>query len=143
MMPATAVPFLPAGFGIIKNGANAAGAAGDAAKAAAKTPDKLYHYTGADPSKIATEGLTPGGSGKVFTTPDGHLSPIQAQGDLALPPNRGVPNHLLEIDVSTVRQMGIEIPQGSQVSRSFNMPGGGTEVVFPHAVPPEAIDIVR
>ncbi|MGQ0594225.1 MAG: RHS repeat domain-containing protein [Gammaproteobacteria bacterium] len=57
---ATAVPFLPAGFSIIKNGANAAEAVGDASK----TPEKLYHYIGADPSKIATEGLNPGAGGQ-------------------------------------------------------------------------------
>jgi RHS repeat-associated protein len=140
---ATAVPLLPAGFGVIKSTANTAEAVGDVARSAGKTPEKLYHYTGADPSKIAAEGLKPGGSGKVFTTPDGTLSPLQAQVDLALPPNRGVPDHLLEIDVSTLRQMGVEAPGGSQVSRSLKMPGGGTEVVVPHAIPPDAIEIVR
>ncbi|MGI0035692.1 MAG: hypothetical protein ACRD98_07480, partial [Nitrososphaera sp.] len=140
---ATAVPVLPAGFGLIKHAGNAAEAVGDAAKTATKTPGKLYHYTGADPSKIALEGLKPGGSGNVFTTANGNLSPLQAQVDLALPPNRGLPSHLLEIDVGTLRQRGIDVPAGTQVGRSSNMPGGSTEVVFPHALPPDAIEIVR
>ncbi len=104
---------------------------------------KLYHYTGANPNKIAAEGLIPGGSGKVFTTPSGKLSPLQAQLDLALPPNRGVPNHLLEIDIPTLQGMGMKVPQGGPVGRMFNMPGGGTEIVFPHAIPAEAIKVVR
>ena len=118
-----------------------AGVASGAARAA--TPEKLYHYTGADPSKIATGGLKPGASGEVFTTPAGNLSPLQAHIDLALPPNRGLPNHLLEIDVRTLRKMGIEVPEARQVGRSSNMPGGGTEVVFPHALPPEAIKVIQ
>ncbi|MCK4563219.1 MAG: hypothetical protein KAU94_00935 [Verrucomicrobia bacterium] len=104
---------------------------------------KLYHYTGANPNKIAAEGLIPGGSGKVFTTPSGKLSPLQAQLDLALPPNRGLPNHLLEIDIPTLQGMGMKVPQGGPVGRMFNMPGGGTEIVFPHAIPAEAIKVVR
>ena len=104
---------------------------------------KLYHYTGANPNKIAAEGLIPGGSGKVFTTPSGKLSPLQAQLDLALPPNRGLPNHLLEIDIPTLQGMGMKVPQEGPVGRMFNMPGGGTEIVFPHAIPAEAIKVVR
>ncbi len=104
---------------------------------------KLYHYTWANPAKIAAEGLRPGASGKVFTTPAGNLSSLQAQVDLALPPNRGLPGHLIEIDVGTLQRMGISVPNASQVGRMFNMPGGGSEVVFPHAIPAEAIKVVR
>ncbi len=106
-------------------------------------PEKLYHYTNTDPGRIAEEGLKPGASGKVFTTPDGNLSPMQAQIDLALPPNRGLPQHLLEVDVQTLRSMGIAIPEAQTVPRTFNMPGGGREIVFPHALPPEAITVVK
>jgi len=45
--------------------------------------------------------------------------------------------------VATLQRMGIAIPQGQQVTRMFNMPGGGTEVVFPHALPPEALKVVH
>jgi len=108
-----------------------------------KDPDKLYHYTSADPKQIMSEGLVPGRSGKVFTTPDGTLSPLQAQIDLALPPNRGLPNHLIEIDVGILRKLGIPIPRGGQVGRDYNMPGGGCEVVFPDRIPPAALRVVR
>jgi len=103
----------------------------------------FYHYTSANPESILKNGLQSGSSGKVFTTPSKNLSPLQAQIDLALPPNRGLPKNLLEIDVPTLRNMGIEIPQGKQVTRMFNMPGGGTEVVFPHAIPSEAIKLIK
>jgi hypothetical protein len=122
----------------------AASAAKGAAPVAAKEgAGKLYHYTGADPAKIAAEGLVPGASGKVFTTPAGNLSPLQAQIDLALPPNRGLPGHLLEIDVGKLQTMGVQIPKAAQVGRMFNMPGGGIEVVFRHAIPAEAIRVVK
>ena len=104
---------------------------------------KLYHYTSATPQDILKRGLKPGDSGKVFTTHTGNLSPLQAQIDLALPPNRGLPQHLIEIDVQTLKNMGINVPQGQQITRMFNMPGGGTEVVFPHAIPPEALNVIR
>lgn len=106
-------------------------------------PEKLYHCTGADLSKIAAEGPRPGASGKVITTPAGNLSPIQAQIDLAPPPNRGLPGYLLEIDVGSLQRMGIQIPELGQAGRMFNMPGSGTEVVFPHAIPAEALRVVR
>lgn len=83
------------------------------------------------------------GGGKVFTTPTGNLSPLQAQIDLALPPNRGLPQHLIEVNVQTLKNMGIEIPQRQQTTRMFNMPGGGIEVVFPHAIPSEALRLVK
>lgn len=105
--------------------------------------EKLYHYTSASPESILKNGLQPGASGKVFTTPTGNLSPMQAQIDLALPPNRGLPQHLIEIDVQTLKNMEINIPQGQQATKMFNMPGGGTEVVFPHAIPSEALRYIR
>ncbi len=105
--------------------------------------EKLYHYTSADPESILRNGLRPGVSGKVFTTPAGDLSPLQAQIDLALPPNRGLPQHLLEIDVQTLREMGIKIPQGQRIARMYNMPGGGIQVVFPRKIPAAALRLVR
>ena len=107
------------------------------------TSQNLYHYTSADPTAIANQGLRPGASGNVYATPVGNLSPLQAQVDLALPPNRGLPQHLVEIDVPTLESMGIQVPAAGTVGRSYNMPGGGTEVVFPHALPPEAIRTIR
>ena len=74
---AAAVPIVGAAAGV-----------GKLAKTASKlnkgTPRYLYHYTGANPQRIATEGLKPGASGKVFTTPKGDLSPVQAQKAYAL-----------------------------------------------------------
>ncbi|MCA9404875.1 MAG: hypothetical protein KC897_13890, partial [Candidatus Omnitrophica bacterium] len=36
------------------------------------------------------------------------LTPIQAQIDLALPPNRGLPNAMLEIDTNKLNQLNIQ-----------------------------------
>jgi hypothetical protein len=88
------------------------------------------------------QGLKPGASGNVYTTPMGNLSPTQAQIDLALAPNSGLRGHLIEIDVS-MRSMGIQIPAAQPVGRMFNMPGGGTEAVFTHAIPPGALRVVH
>lgn len=93
--------------------------------------------------ELLTHILRPGASGKVFTTPDGTLSPLQAQIDLALPPNRGLAEHLLAIDIDTLVRNGIDIPECQTVGRMYNMPGGGIEVVFPEAIPAEAIKVVR
>ncbi|MCO6455264.1 MAG: hypothetical protein J5I93_08180, partial [Pirellulaceae bacterium] len=104
---------------------------------------KLYHYTGADPARIMERGLRPGASGKVWLTPNGSLTPTQAQLDLAMPPNRGLPQHLLEIDVKTLRELGIEVPQAQRVGRQYNLPGGDLEVPIPASIPPRAIRPIR
>jgi RHS repeat-associated protein len=134
-------------------GSNLAALGGDVAGAlipfvsglgtAARGGGKLYHYTGANPAKIMESGLLPGASGKVFTTPNGTLSPLQAQLDLALPPNRGLPRHLLEIDMDTLTSMGINVPKGQSITRMFNLPGGGIEVVFTQIIPRNALKIIR
>ena len=115
---------------------------------AEQTTEKLYHYTSADSEMVLgmvnREGLSVGrSSGKVFATPAGHLSPMQAQIDLALPPNRGLPEHLIEIDLPTLRARGIEVPDPTLVTRNFNMPGGGLEVIFDEALPSEALKLLR
>jgi hypothetical protein len=70
------------------------------------------------------------------------MSPLQAQIDLALPPNRGLPDALLRIDLEGLRKAGFQIPEVTQVGRSFGMPGGGFEMQFPYAIPPEFITVV-
>jgi len=111
----------------------------------ANSSGKLYHYTSSNyADSIVENGLKPGiSSNKVFTTPDGTMSGLQAQIDLALPPNRGVPDALLKIDTRTLNRMGVDIPSATQVGRDFNMPGGGQEVIFDSLIPPEAIRRVR
>lgn len=61
----------------------------------------------------------------------------------AMPPNRGLPNALFEVDVGMLRQLGINVPAPSQVGRNFNLPGGGLEVPIDRAIPPEALRRVR
>jgi hypothetical protein len=39
--------------------------------------------------------------------------------------------------------MDVQVPAAGQVGRMFNMPGGGTEVVFSCLTPAEAIRVVR
>jgi hypothetical protein len=70
------------------------------------------------------------------------LSPLQAQIDLALPPNRGLPGAMLRIDLDGLRRAGYDIPDVRQVGRSFNMPGGGHEIQFPYSIPPEFVKFV-
>jgi hypothetical protein len=92
-------------------------------------------------SSIAENGLRPGSG----ATTAGDLSPLQAQLELALPPNRALPDMIVRIDVSGLREAGYEIPEVSRVGnvvsgsdgRVYTMPGGGTEMQFPYAVPPE------
>ncbi len=129
--------FISKGFNAVRNFFK--GGVDDAAKGGIE----LFHFTSAAKDKIVSEGLRPGASGKVFTTPQGNLSPIQAQLDLALPPNRGLPQNKAVIDVNKLKELGIKVPEGQQVARKFNMPGGGIEVVIPNKIPKEAIKKVE
>jgi hypothetical protein len=76
--------------------------------------------------------------------PYGVLSPLQAQIDLALSPNRlTLPDALLKIDFNVVRQLEIDISSSQQVSRFMNMAGGGIEILIYGRVPIEALRRVR
>ena len=77
-----------------------------------------------------------------YATPNGDLSPMQAQIDLALPPNRGLPGVMVRVDVAGLRRAGYDIPEVNQVGRSFNMPGGGEEMQFPYPIPPESLKVI-
>jgi len=111
-------------------GAKAFGAAEEAGA------DVAYHYTFREAvASIEKNGLRPGS----YATPNGNLSPLQVQIDLALPPNRGLTNAVLRVDLAGLRKAGYEIPKITRVGRAFNMPGGGFEVRFPYEVPPEYI----
>lgn len=115
---------LEAGFGV-------AAKAGD---------DVAYHYTFREAvASIERSGLRPGS----YATPNGRLSPLQAQIDLALPPNRGLTNAVLRVDLAGLRKAGYDIPRVSRVGRNSNMPGGGFELRFRYEIPPEYISVVR
>jgi hypothetical protein len=108
------------------------------------TDGKLYHYTrAANAESIAATGLRPGAAGKVYLTSEEGLSPLQAQIDLALPPNRGLSGALFEVDVAALRRAGFTVPEPTLVPRAFNMPGGGSEVILERAIPPELLRRIR
>lgn len=117
--------------------------------AAATSPlDEAFHYTRSEfVPPISNNGLRPGS----YATPNGDLSPLQAQIELALPPNTGPRDAVLRIDVAGLRAAGYEIPAVTRVSgtvtgpggRVYTMPGGGYEMQFPYAVPPEFLKAVR
>ena len=93
------------------------------------SPPVSFHYTfGKAAPSIASEGLNPGS----YVTPAGNLSPLQAHIDLALPPNRGLPDALLRVDLEGLRRDGYDIPAITRVGRSYGMPGGGYEMKFPY-----------
>ncbi len=77
-----------------------------------------------------------------YATRSGNLSPIQAQIELALPANRGLPDARVRVDLAGMRAAGYEIPGLSRVSSRFNLPGGGYEMQFSYPVPPEFITVV-
>jgi hypothetical protein len=121
--------------------------AGRADDLATNTVDDVFHYTrGEFVESISANGLRPGS----YATPNGSLSPLQAQIDLALPPNTGLRDAVLRVDVAGLRQAGYEIPGITRVSgtvtgpggRVYTMPGGGYEMQFPYAIPPEFIKVV-
>jgi len=77
-----------------------------------------------------------------YATLDGSLTPLQANIDLALPPNRGMREIAIRIDLEAMRNRGHLLPQIAQVARKFNMPGGGSEMIFPFVVKPEYLTVV-
>ncbi len=108
--------------------------------ASAQRQDQVFHYTfNRLLGSIKTNGLKP----NAWATPRGTLTPLQAQLDLALPPNRGLPNTVIRIDLSGLRQAGYKIPEVTQVARSYSMPGGGVEMRFPYTIPPRYITVVE
>jgi RHS repeat-associated protein len=106
-------------------------------------PDTLYHYTSAENvQSILQNGL--GGEGQqVFTTPTGNLSPVQAQIDLALSPNRGYPSAVIGIDTPTLQNLGISPIAGPRnVLSTPTAAGGGSEIIFGQPIPPSALRLI-
>ncbi|TMD15952.1 MAG: hypothetical protein E6J00_01730 [Chloroflexi bacterium] len=89
-------------------------------------------------ASIQRNGLRPGS----YVTLNGSLSPLQAQIDLALPPNRGLTNSVLTINLAGLRKAGYDVPRVTRAGRNFNMPGGEFEMQFPYEVPPEFISLI-
>jgi hypothetical protein len=111
-----------------------------ATRGAARGANEVFHYTFSRAvASIKREGLRAGS----YATPSGALSPLQAQIDLALAPNRGLPGALLRINLAGLRQAGYEIPGTTQIGRSVRMPGGAFELHFPFRIPPEYITVIR
>jgi hypothetical protein len=104
------------------------------------SPPASFHYTfGEAAPSIASRGLNAGS----YVTPTGNLSPLQAHIDLALPPNRGLPDALIRVDLEALRRDGYEIPAITRVGRSFGMPGGGYEMKFPYEIESRYIKVIK
>jgi RHS repeat-associated protein len=111
-----------------------------ALEAGTETIGEAFHYTASqNVESIMQNGLRPGS----YATTAGDLSPLQAQVDLALPPNRGLPESLIKIDLGGLSKAGYEIPDVSQAGRMFNMPGGGTEMQFSYPIPSQFLQVIR
>ena len=132
-------------FGFYAEGgasANPAAATAETGAMCSAEADSLYHYTSeANAANILEGGLEPGIiSGKIFTTTNGNLTPLQAQIELGLSPNRGLPEAVLEIDAAGLRNAGINPSLGPlRVQPTMTSPGGGDEVIFEQRIPPEFI----
>lgn len=48
----------------------------------------------------------------------------------------------MQVNVAGLREAGYEIPEVTQVTRSFGMPGGGWEMQFPYEVPSKFLKVV-
>jgi len=98
-----------------------------------------FHHT-ADKfiKSIARFGLRPGS----YATPTKGLTALQAKIELALPGN--LPrNAILEINLRGLRKAGYRIPDVSRVSAYKGLPGGGYEMQFPYAIPPQFIKVIQ
>jgi RHS repeat-associated protein len=105
-----------------------------------ETVEEAFHYTFRRfAGSIQRQGLR-GGS---YATPNGSLSPLQAQIDLALPANRGLPDTLIRIDLSGLRNAGFQVPRATRVPSNFRMPGGGEEMYFSYPVPSKFLEVIE
>lgn len=95
---------------------------------------EAFHHTDA---KVVDPMLKNGLWKDTYATPTGGLSPLQAQVELALSPEKAMPNAVLRIDVAGMRADGYEIPEVTRVSnvvtgasgRVYTVPGGGFQKV--------------
>lgn len=129
------------GFGAEKiiEGAVLSKGAGMINNALGTTEAALYHYTTEGAAKsIAKTGLNLSSDGFVYSTPKAGLSPIQAQIELSLSPNRGLPNATFKFDLKGLNKAGIISTLGPRnvTGGSFGA-GGGTEVLFNKPIPPQ------
>ncbi len=107
---------------------------------AARGADEAFHYTRGEFADLtARNGLREGS----YVTKRGGLSPLQAQLDLALPPNRGLSDAVIRVDLAGLRKSGFDVGDFTTVGRRYNMLGGGTELRFDRAIPPEFVQVVR
>jgi hypothetical protein len=118
-----------------------------AAEGEGSPASSAYHYTYSEyAASIEKIGLRAG----TYATTSGNLSPLQAQLDLALPPNLGLPDAQIEIDLAGLREAGYAIPEETRVSnvvkaadgRVYSLPGGGYEMEFPYPIPPQFVKVV-
>lgn len=116
-----------------------------ASRTALDSSAKLYHYTSGNPDDILRYGLLRGPAERVWATPQGNLSPIQAHIELGLPGGRGYPQHLFEIDAEGLaKHLGHSIPGATRVTGNLHGgAGGGLEVVFWNDIPPWLLKQVR
>ena len=91
-----------------------------------------------NPPPLAGEGEGGGGA----PNSQYQLSPLGNPGQAALPPNRGLPDSLLRVDLAGLRAAGYEIPSVTPVARNYGMPGGGGEMQFPYPIPAEFLQVV-
>jgi hypothetical protein len=118
----------------VGQGARVAGLARSFLAERAGAPSAAFHHTGTVyVDSILRSGLRPGS----YATPTPGLSPLQAHIELSLSPAGGARNAVIQIDLAGLRAAGYQIPSVSRVSGQFGMAGGGFEMRFPYAVPPE------
>lgn len=100
---------------------------------------KAFHFTTEKyVSLIEQNGLRPGS----YATPTEGLSPLQAHIELALNPAGGARNTVMQIDIAGLREAGYIIPGITRVTNAFGMAGGGWEMQFCYAIPPEFIKVI-
>lgn len=111
-------------------------------------PSEGFHYTDSRWINSMQENGLYAGS---YLTPNGNLSPMQASIDLALPPNRDMPNAIIRVDLDAMRRDGYTVPEPRRVSntvtgsdgRVYTRPGGGYEMQFDYEIPAKYISLVE
>ena len=119
---------------------------GIATKMAQAAPKTLYHYTSSEAAESIVQNGLNSSSGLNYVTPNGALTPSQAQTMLSLNPSRAAPNALLKIDAAALQKAGIKPIAGPQsVAPLPSLPGtgGGIEIIYNQSISPQFITPVK
>jgi hypothetical protein len=110
-------------------------------RVAPKAPGKVFSYTDAETAQLIEQSQLGLPGRTTFLTPNGNLSPLQAQIELALP-QKNTASALFEVTTEGLDPSKI-ILQRRVTGNVYNRGGGGIEILYDGPIPLENVRRVR